>query len=231
MFTSLDHTIIHSLNAGAGAVPWLDRLIVMLTNSDLVKGGAIIALFWAIWFGAKAVPERHRILLCSLLASLGALFVARVCAAVLPHRLRPVLDPAQHFRPPVGLPDQSNWTTWSSFPSDHSALFVAIIAGIWIVNRRVGIFATLYACLMIFLPRMYIGIHFPTDLLAGAALGVGATLLAIALDRGISWTRPILRAVEKFPSTTYALLFLLTFQIATLFWDVRIIMSYFGFSS
>jgi undecaprenyl-diphosphatase len=222
----LDHAVSSFVNRAAQHFQWLDQTMVVISNSDLIKGGVILAIFWAMWFRDRARRDQ---LLAALGGSLLALFFARVLAYALPHRLRPVLNPSMHFVPPLGLPDQSNWTSWSSFPSDHAALFFAIVAGIWSVNRRAGLFACIYVLVAICLPRIYVGIHYPSDVLAGATIGVFAATL-LARWRG-EWTSFLLRGLERYPGWGYAFFFLLTFQIATLFWDIRVILSYLGFST
>jgi membrane-associated phospholipid phosphatase len=221
-----DRTVCAFMNHAARHWQWLDQASVVISESDLVKGGVVLALFWAMWFRYPAARER---LLAGLGGSLVALFMARVLAYVLPIRQRPLLEPSMQFVPPLGLADQSNWTNWSSFPSDHAALFFAIVTGIWLANRRAGLFALVYVLIAICLPRLYVGIHYPSDIIAGALIGFGAVSL-LSQWRTV-WARPILRVLEKYPGWGYALFFLLTFQIATLFWDVRVILSYLGFST
>jgi undecaprenyl-diphosphatase len=223
---NLDRAICAFVNRAAQHWEWLDQTNVFISNSDLVKGGVVLAFFWAMWFRR---PSARAGLLAGLGGSLVALAIARVLAGVLPVRQRPLLDPGMHFVPPLGLPDQSNWTNWSSFPSDHAALFFAIVAGIWLADRRAAWFAAAYTLIAICLPRLYVGIHYPTDIIAGALIGVGAVaLLSQSRER---WASPIVALLDRYPGWGYALFFLLTFQIATLFWDVRVILSYLGFST
>jgi undecaprenyl-diphosphatase len=221
-----DRALCAFINRAAQHWEWLDQTNVVVSNSDLVKGGVVLAIFWAMWFRHTAARER---LLAGLVGSLVALCIARVLSYVLPIRQRPLLEPSMHFVPPFGLSDQSNWTNWSSFPSDHAALFFAIVTGMWLAKRRAGIFALLYVIIAICLPRLYVGIHYPTDVIAGALIGIGAVALLWQWRK--RWSEPILRLLERHPGWGYALFFLLTFQIATLFWDVRVILSYLGFST
>jgi undecaprenyl-diphosphatase len=202
---------------------WLfDNIVVFFSNSDLMKGGVMFAGFYFAWFvrGGDSRLNRSR-LLSALLGTIIALAIARYLAHALPHRARPILNPALHFQPPYGTPDQSNWTIWSSFPSDHAALFFAVLTGIWLASRRAGIVMLVYLLVAICFPRMYIGIHYPTDILAGAALGVGSVLLCSWNKIREFWTLPILAGFERYPAISYALLFFVSFQIATLFWDLR----------
>ncbi len=221
-----DRAICSFINRAAQHWEWLDQTNVVISNSDLFKGGVVLAIFWAMWFRRPAARQG---LLAGLGGALVALFIARLLAYVLPVRHRPLLEPGMHFVAPLGLPDQSNWTNWSSFPSDHAALFFAIVAGVWRADRRAAIFAFFYVVIAICLPRLYVGIHYPTDIIAGALIGWGS--VALLAQWRSSWAQPILRGLERFPGWGYALLFLLTFQIATLFWDVRVILSYLGFST
>lgn len=55
-------------------------------------------------------------------------------------------------------------TDWSPFPSDHGMLWMADATGIFLVCRRIGVFAILCAALLICLPRAWLGFHYPTDL-------------------------------------------------------------------
>ena len=226
-----DQAIISFLNGFAQASPSFDGLVVFLSNSDLIKGGAVMAVLWAAWFCKSTDQNKNRsFLLSAILGSLVALFVARVLAHCAPMRIRPALDLQLHFRAPSGLPAQSNWTVWSSFPSDHAALFFALAAGVWCVWRKGGAVLFLYVAVIICLPRVYLGIHYPTDILAGAAIGLGC--VAFLSNRAVRSVvaSPILNWGERHPVLFYFALSLLAFQIATLFWDVRVALSLFDVS-
>jgi undecaprenyl-diphosphatase len=226
-----DHGIMSFLNQAAQAWPAFDQSVIFLSNSDLLKGGIVMSIVWAAWFSRRGDQGTNRaFLLSAILASLPALLLARVLAYWVPLRVRPLLDPALHFRAPAGLGAQSNWTSWSSFPSDHAALFFTLAMGVWYVSRRVGNGLFLYVVIFICLPRMYLGIHYPTDILAAAMIGAGcAALLSNKAARKIV-AEPILRWGERHPALFYAAFYLLTFEIATLFWDVRVALSLFGLS-
>jgi undecaprenyl-diphosphatase len=217
-----DYSIIFFCNQFAHRWHTFDSIVVFFSNSDLMKGGVMLAGVWWAWFWrASDVRLNRSRLLSALLGAMIALVVARVLAHALPLRVRPILDPSLHFRPPFGLPDQTNWTIWSSFPSDHAALFCALLTGIWLACRPAGMVLMFYVLIAICFPRIYIGIHYPTDILAGAALGVFSVLLCCWSKVRELWTGRVLGWVDRWPAASYTLLFLVTFQIATLFWDLR----------
>ena len=75
--------------------------------------------------------------------------------------------------------DNSNWKQLSSFPSDHAALFFTLAVGIYFASRRAGWFCFIYYSLQfICLPRVYLGEHYSTDIVAGAAIGMVPAWLA-----------------------------------------------------
>ncbi|MCU1390190.1 MAG: Undecaprenyl-diphosphatase, partial [Ilumatobacteraceae bacterium] len=61
-------------------------------------------------------------------------------------------------------------TTDFSFPSDHATVAGAVAIGLLFANRKLGIAASILAVLMAF-TRVYVGAHYPGDVLAGLALG------------------------------------------------------------
>ena len=65
----------------------------------------------------------------------------------------------------------------SSFPSTHSAWAFGAATAIFMRHRKLGSAAYAVAALIAF-SRMYMFLHFPTDVLFGAALGIALGVLA-----------------------------------------------------
>jgi len=67
-----------------------------------------------------------------------------------------------------------------SFPSGHTSASFAATSIIWKANKKFGVLALLFALLMGF-SRLYLYVHYPTDILAGLILGLlcGATIIYI----------------------------------------------------
>jgi len=82
-------------------------------------------------------------------------------------------------RPSLELDDVNTIVSASgpSFPSAHATRAFAVACLIWIVEpRRYGVVAVIVASL-IAVSRVYIGVHWPTDVLAGAVLGVAIAVV------------------------------------------------------
>jgi membrane-associated phospholipid phosphatase len=83
-----------------------------------------------------------------------------------------------------------------SFPSDHATVAGAVAAGLFLVNRRLGLIAIIAALAMAF-ARVYVGAHYPGDVAAGLVLGACATT---ALSRFAPLViEPLLRVLLKTP--------------------------------
>ncbi|GHH50475.1 undecaprenyl-diphosphatase [Streptomyces candidus] len=79
--------------------------------------------------------------------------------------------PAFEAVPFVRRPSRAPWT--SSFPSGHSASAAAFVAGVALEAPRYGALLAPVAAAVAF-SRVYVGVHYPGDVLAGCALGVAA---------------------------------------------------------
>ena len=64
-----------------------------------------------------------------------------------------------------------------SFPSGHTLVSFEAATALWFYHRKWGVAALVLATL-IGLSRLYLFVHYPTDVLAGAVLGIGIGLAA-----------------------------------------------------
>lgn len=194
-----------------------DLAVNFLATNHLFKGGVLSVILWWVWFRPDEPKAKWRDhVLATLIGCVLAIVLARCLALTLPFRLRPMHEPGLHFLLPYGvLPEALDG--WSSLPSDHAALFFALAIGLLFANKRAGLIALLYTIFFIALPRIYLGLHYTTDILAGA--GVGLTLALACNLLLINWK--FLSTTENWtharPHLFYPLLFLFTYQIADMF--------------
>lgn len=84
-----------------------------------------------------------------------------------------------------------------SFPSGHASGIACLVTTALVLawpslsrtGRRWWTLAGVVAAAVVGTTRMLLGVHYLTDVVAGWALGVGWTLLVVAVVRGVSWTR------------------------------------------
>lgn len=124
----------------------------------------------------------------ALLARKPPLFTTLVTAAtvwtadLLTTLLKAIVD---RQRPYEVIPEADpllRWDVAGSFPSGHAATSVAGAIILAYLLGRWGAWLGLLAAAVAF-SRVYVGVHYPLDVIAGALLGAGVGLLAIALVR------------------------------------------------
>jgi membrane-associated phospholipid phosphatase len=196
---------------------WLfDYSVAAASKYFTFSGAALMALIWYCWFENNDLEHRTRILVGTL-ASLGAGMISRLLQHALPTHPRPYYDPVLDFHRPLSLEPPSN--TWDSFPSDHVAVFAGLAIVLYIARPRFVMWAIL-GTIIVESFRAYMGAHYPSDLLAGAALA-GSVVWASQTSGPIALGKKVMRCERLSPGLFYLIAFFLSYQIATLFADVR----------
>lgn len=145
--------------------PWLHGVVVLYTNAGLVLLAVLMLLAWR---AARHQPAATMVVaLWTPVAVLLAYGVSNLVKIVV-----------QEPRPCRALPAVTTVTpcefaTDYSFPSNHAVLAAAAAVALLIAHRRLGAIAVVVAVLM-GLSRVYVGAHYPHDVLAGFVLGATA---------------------------------------------------------
>jgi undecaprenyl-diphosphatase len=212
---AIDLSIFRALNDFCGWSPTLDRIVVHL---EVLKGSLFLGIFGFLWYRAdKGQPERRERLLLIVVAVAAALVTTRVISMLLPFRDRPMYSVGANAPTFEWHADLEHW---SSFPSDNAAYLFAIAASLWPISRRWALFFGIFAAFAS-LARVYLGIHYPGDILAGALIGI-ATGVAVNREALRKWiARWILTFEPRYPSYFYGLLFLVLAELAGGFPNTR----------
>lgn len=176
---ALDFALFSWINASAHAPAWSIRFAVFA--SDVLP--TLLALSIA---AAAAFDRRWRHAFFTALVSVVVVWlVVNVFRSVLPF-------PRPAF---YGLGIQ--WVPQGArpgFPSLHAAGTFAAAFSLWCLPWRTPMRLALVAAVVVAWSRLYLGLHFPTDVTAAAIL---AALVSIVVERGIS--RPAGRVVSRSP--------------------------------
>jgi len=187
---SIDTALFHFVN-GTLANPFFDWLMPFLSGNGVPWLPAVVIAVPAILIWGSA-----RLKICALLmvlvVSLGdPLVVGTLKDAVSRHRPFVTLPDARLFGEAgkgyvAPLPDGSLPSTANhhSFPSAHSANWFAMATVAFLFYRRSARFMVPLAAAVAF-SRVYNGVHYPTDVLAGAIIGAGCAIAMVVAAQGI----------------------------------------------
>lgn len=213
---NFDLTIFHALNQWAGRNASLDRLMVFMADSYMINGILLISCVWYVWF---QIPyEKRELLLREMAGAALAGPCSRGVQHLVPFHARPLHDPSSGVRLALGV-DPNKLNHWSSFPSDHAAVYFALSGVVFLHCRRLGILAYIWTAILL-LSRIYLGFHWPSDNVGGIIIGAVVVTLCRAMFpvRISSW----LVSLEKpAPGYFYGIAFFLSYLVATLYTELR----------
>lgn len=166
----LSDALFLRVNDFARTSPWLHASAVTYAKYGLVVFAALMLL--GLWRRRGASDRQLTGALWSGLGTLLAVAVNQPVAALV-GEVRPY---ATH---PSVLVLVDRTTDWS-FPSDHSVMAGAAAVGLLLTSKRLGVVAAGAAVLMA-VTRVYVGAHYPHDVVAGLVLGAAVAGLGWVL--------------------------------------------------
>ena len=186
--SGVDAAVVRFLNAGVGKFPPFDMVMEALVSDYLVPVAGSLALVGLWFYGDAASRPLNQ---ATTMAAVAAIGIANFATAVIDDvvdRARPFVDHDLNllFYPP----------TDPSFPSNAAAAGFALATPVFLRRRGLGAALFLLAFLWGF-ARVYAGVHYPGDVLAGAAIGAASGVLAAgAFAAGSVIVRFILRLMR-----------------------------------
>ncbi|MFI9832453.1 phosphatase PAP2 family protein [Streptomyces sp. NPDC051913] len=187
-----DVELLYDINGLAKDAPhWFDRVMEFVGEYGILLATVLLVL-WC-WLsvrrrgGEDAAPSVAALLWAPLAAGVAVLINVPIRGFV--ERPRPFVD---HD----GLEVLVSGKTDYSFVSDHATITMALAVGLFVANRKFGVAGILLALLEGFC-RVYMGVHYPTDVLGGLALGTAVALLLS--PPAMALLTPLTKAIERSP--------------------------------
>ena len=163
----------------AGRSDWLDGVLFCLASPLAYILGAVVVLAWfrPNWFGFSLPFERARLVVA------GALAAGILARGVVKEAIVLIYDRARPSEVWLELEPLLEHSLGASLPSGHSIFFFTLATVIFYYHRRLGSGLYLGAGL-IGLARVAAGVHWLSDVLLGAGLGV---LIGVGAFKLLEW--------------------------------------------
>ncbi len=153
----LDHYIFQSINGLAFRWVWLDMLGIFLAEHLIYLMGIVLLLF------LLRFKKNWKMVLIALTSGVAARFLVTGLIRLLKPRGRPFTINEVSL-----LIDRVNE---QSFPSGHASFAFGLATIVYLYNKKWGI-VFFVSALLISIARVFAGVHWPADILAGAAVGI-----------------------------------------------------------
>ncbi|MER7679371.1 phosphatase PAP2 family protein [Streptomyces sp. NPDC096934] len=187
-----DVDLLYDINGLAKDAPrWFDRGMEFVGEYGLLLALVLLVL-WCWWTVRRGGAE-------GAAASVAGLVWAPLAAGIAVLVNVPIRGFVERPRPFVdhqGLDVLVSGKTDFSFVSDHATLTMAMGVGLFVVHRKFGL-AGIGLALVEGFCRVYMGVHYPTDVIGGFALGTAVALLLSPLAMAL--LTPVMKAVEGSP--------------------------------
>ncbi|NUK20964.1 phosphatase PAP2 family protein, partial [Streptomyces lunaelactis] len=168
-----DLSLLYDINGLAKDAPsWLDRTMEF-TGEYGIMLALVLLVLWCWWSVRRRGTTEDSV---AAVAGLVWAPLAAGIALLVNIPIRGFVERPRPFRDHEGIEVLVAGKTDFSFVSDHATMAMAIGAGLFVAHRTFGLAAIGLALAEGFC-RVYMGVHYPTDVVGGFALGTAVTLL------------------------------------------------------
>ena len=187
----MDTTLFRWINRLANRTGWAHGFLTAYANYGIVLFAALLVV---TYLGA-----RHHGDLRAVAGSVWAAGAALVALGI-GQLIGGTIDRVRPYEAMSGVHLLIDRSTDFSLPSDHATAVGAVAVGLLFTNKRWGTIGAVLAVAMA-LTRVYVGAHYPSDVLVGLALGAFVAALGVyvavpQLTRAAGWiNRTAIRAL------------------------------------
>ncbi|GCF11323.1 phosphatase PAP2 family protein [Dictyobacter arantiisoli] len=209
LFTKINYALFVDLNGHAGSITWLDAIMIFLANDLVFCLPILLLLAWGIplpWRKHSLSSERIQLLqerrsavIWTIIACLFS-YALNLTVEQFIYEPRPFISHHVHLL--------VSHAADGSFPSDHTAwafavfgmLLLSVFSWLWsarstqmagekrVFNRIPRFYLcllamTFCAACLVGIARIFVGVHYPDDIIGGALSGLIAATISTALRR------------------------------------------------
>lgn len=172
---TFDTQLFYLLNNLAGQSPFFDGVIVFFASYlAYILGVFFVAL---VFFSQYSKREKWELLLVTGISAVIARFGVTEIIRYFYHHPRP-------FDALSGVHQLLAESSWS-FPSGHATFFFAMATAIYLYNKKWGI-GFFGAAILVTVARVIAGVHYPSDIIGGALLGVLVAYIVFIIARKVT---------------------------------------------
>lgn len=160
----MDYTIFKFFNDFAGKYIWLDAIGIFFAS--YFQYALVVGLIAFMLFKKDQVIRWKNFKITAL--AFGAAIVSRFFFGEIIKRVIARPRPYESYQDVIALIFAESH---QSFPSGHMLFFFALSTAVYFYNKSLG-WILFGASFLMGLARIYVGIHYPLDILGGMALGI-----------------------------------------------------------
>lgn len=176
----MNYDLLKAINGLAGSVDWVDSVMKFASNYAVPVFAVVLLLMW--FFGKEYTKTT---VVYSAISGVVGIIINVIISKI-------------YFEPrPFVTHDDINvlveHASDASFPSDHTTGALALAFAIALRNKKLGFIMMIFALLTGF-SRIYIGNHYPGDVLAGIVVGIATAFIINKLPFIVN---PIVKLIIK----------------------------------
>ncbi|QIW19407.1 undecaprenyl-diphosphatase [Bacillus thuringiensis] len=182
-FSQLNIDAFRAINDLGKQYPSLNSTMVFLAEYMVYFLGLIIIAYWF-----TQSRQNKMVIIQAMIAFITAEIIGKLAGKL-----------HLNYQPFAVLPNVNkliDHAVDNSFPSDHTILFFSICFSFWLVHKKARwLWLILAFCVAI--SRIWVGVHYPFDVLTGALIGIISALFSYWLTPQITFIKQLLNLYEK----------------------------------
>ncbi|WP_413302402.1 undecaprenyl-diphosphatase [Bacillus sp. 1P10SD] len=173
----MNYQIFQAINQLAGHHPFIDKVMILTTQYALIVYAIVLLLMW--FFGKE--PHKYSVVYASVTGGLG--LIINFVIGHIYYEPRPFVTHKVHLL--------IQHAKDASFPSDHTTGAFSLALAILLRHPKIGLSMMLFA-IVTGISRIYVGHHYPFDVLGSIFVGVFVSILIYKLS---SFLNPIPKTI------------------------------------